>query len=576
MNFNCKVERGEMRKYFFLIMLVVFIFNSLTVFYFEEYIGDDILWYSSVVLDQFWPSDRNLLSLHFEWPMWQLMVYSPKLTHLLYILLYMTPVSFLFYYIYRKYFGINRVVSYTAALLPHVSAHLSNFPAYTNGSYITYQLLIGLCGIVTGLWSVERSNYYYLFTSVLLFVLLSLLTEFTVFLAVPFILIFIFCFGFKRKVLILIGSYAVVALWKLYDVLKVGSGATGVNNLSIESITYRAKTGFTWLFPVPAKVLGIGFGGLVAGFVLLLVSSLLISIFRQRDERIFATGNYARRVGGNAYVLLFYTFCLVWLASVFLFTLVSLWFTPRYFYLAAFPFSLLLSHSLFSVVNIVVRYNKTAIVICFLFIIIFSGYGRSVSYYNSQSKDIGWAKIYNLVFQGIDYPVNSQLYIVDKTNHHNGVWLYNSAYIKFHAKRSDLTGHIGDDNYNYSNPFLGKREFAQSSSLEGLKLSSPLFMYRINRDDATYTQYNYFLKWDNESKESPWALYDLDQKTGAFALVKRGQGWERYLNALAGMGLGDMGAHAVAFGGCPSVGAIKRLGLTEDDLHLLKGCDTFN
>lgn len=572
MNYSCKIEHDELKKCFFLIMLVIFLFNSLTVFYFEEYIGDDILWYSSVVLDKFWPSDRNLLGLHFEWPMWKLMVYSPKLTHLLYILLYMTPVSFLSYYIYRKYFGINGIVSFTAAILPHVSSNLSNFPAYTNGSYITYQLLIGLSAVVTGLWSLEKSKNYYLFASILLFVLLSMLTEFTVFLAVPFILIFMLSFGFRRRVLVLAGGYAVIALCKLNNVLKLGNEATGIGTISLETITYRAKAGFMWLFPVPAKILGVGFGWLLTGFILLVVSSLLISQLQRRDEFIFHTASYARRVSGNAYVLLLYTFLIVWLVSVFLFTLVSHWFTPRYFYLAAFPFSLLLSHSLFSIVGNIVRYNKVAIVIFFLSLVIFAGYGRSMAYYNSQKKDIMWGKVYNQLFQNINLPLDSQVYIVDKKRHHNGVWLYNNSYIQFHAKRSDLTGHIGDDNFTYSNPFLGRREFAQSSSLEGLKLISPLFMYRISRDDTTFTQYNYFLKWDGASKDSVWTLYDLDQKTGDFAMVKKGKGWDRYLHALASLGLEDMSRQRVAFGGCPSGDAIHRLGLVEEDLNLLKGC----
>jgi len=101
-------------------------------------------------------------------------------------------------------------------------------------------------------------------------------------------------------------------------------------------------------------------------------------------------------------------------------------------------------------------------------------------------------------------------------------------------------------------------------------------MYRIGRDEVTFTQYNYFLKWDDESKDSTWSLFDLDQKNGTFALVTEGEGWEQYLKTLTRLGMSDMSAHMVAFGGCPSDDAIKRLGLTNENVSQLKGCGNLN
>jgi len=571
---NCnKLGRDELRKSFFLIMLVVFLSNSLTVFYFKEYIADDILWYTNVVLDIFKPANRNFLHWYFEWPMWNLMVYSPKLTHLLYILIYMTPVSYLYYYIYRKYLGVNTIVSFTAAVLPHVSANLSLFPAYTNGSYLTYQLLIGSIAVVSGLWSIEKSNIYYFFVSTLLFALLSLLTEFAVFLYVPYVFIFIFCFGFLKRVLLLTGAYTIIVLYKLYSVITLGSKATGINIDNFDTITYRFQKIFLGLFPVPEKMLGVDFGWLFVSFVLLVVVSSLINIFQKNEDLGFDTENFARKISGRHYILFLYIYCVVWLVAVSFFILVSSWFTSRYFYLATFPFSLLLSLALYPVVGSIVRYNKFIMVVFFLLIIASSGYYRSKNYFSSQSYNMKWGKLYFVGLTNMDFPQDAQIYIVDKKRHHNGMWYYSRGYIQFHAGRSDLSGHIGDYNFNYTNPFLGKRDFTKGSLLKGLRLKPPLFMYRIDRDNSTFIPYNFFLKWDNDSKDSTWILYDLDPKDGTFTAAQKGKGWERYVEVMPRLGLADMSLYMVALGGCPSDDAVKRLGLTGEDLSRLKGCD---
>jgi len=566
-------SKNELLIVFFALTCIIFIFNSLTVFLFKEYYGDDILWYSRVINNSFVPTKRNLLYLQFEWPMWNLMVFSPKFTHLFYILIYMTPLSFLFFYIYKKYLGLNVVISFFAAVLPNVSAGFILIPAYTNGSYITYHLLIGITAVLLGLRSVEKSNNYYMFLSVLLFVLLSFLTEFTVFLCVPYVLLFIFCFGFEKRVLGLVAIYSVVVLCKLYRVFKVGSNATELQNLNLDTIIYRFKTGFLWLLPSDFGIVIAQFSLLFFGCVFLTIVLVALLYFQKKDEFFFSIDNYARRVSGDKYIFVLFFLIVVWLASVSFFTLFSVWFTPRYYYMAAFPFSLLLSIIIYPLITNIFRFNNNFVMIFFGIIIALTGLNKCYKYYNSQSVLIKWGEVYSKELTRYDFPYNSQLYIIDEKRHHRGVWFYNSSYIQFHSKRADLSGHIGDGEVNYFNPFEELRIWGEDALLKGLKLSPPLFMFKVDRNTNQFIPYNYFLKWDHASKESTWSVYDLNQRDGTFKLVLSGNGWDRYVDVLYKLGLGDRSSDLIAFGGCPSSEAVKRLQLTPEEVGMLAGCN---
>lgn len=148
----------ELTQVFLATLAIVFFSNCMSVFYFSEYLGDDELRYTAAKLGIFKDSGRTVLGSYVEWPMWKMLATFPKSTHLFYILLYMVPLSFLSYYLYYRWFRIEKSISFLAAVLPNTIPSLYSLPAYTNGSYIIYSLLIGIIGLLFGLSFIEQNT----------------------------------------------------------------------------------------------------------------------------------------------------------------------------------------------------------------------------------------------------------------------------------------------------------------------------------------------------------------------------------------------------------------------------------
>lgn len=567
-NSNQAFSNQELVIVLVLTILIIFLSNSLSVFYFAELIQDDILWYVNILADIKPTSKRLLLPFFIEWPMWNMMFWQPNLTHLFYILFYMVPVSFLSYYLYRKYFGIWPIPAFSAAVLPNILSHMFLLPAYTNGSYIIYITLIGLLGLLSGLRFLEYKRKRFFVLSVSLFLFIGLLSEYPAMLLLPYVAIFIFYSGLNARVALLSACYLSISIYITLRMIEIASKATSINLYDSADMFIRLKTGIHTLIPFSYSTTQSLF--IFIGLLLLMVIAFSIYISNDRKELHFDTTSFAALYSRRKYIVLLFSLCVIWLLSVYSYTLVSHWLAPRYFYLAAFPFSLLLVLTIYPFVGFLFRFNYLGVAVTFLCLLAFSGVARNVNYFNYQGKLINIGSIYFDELQNRNFPTNSQLYIVDNKRQHNGVWYYNRSYIQYHSKRLDLTGHIGDNLFNYDNPFIGRRTFDASGFLRGLEFKAPFFAFKIDRDKEIFLQYRYLLKWDNPSKNSTWSLFKLHQNDGFLVLINSGKGWDDYIHALSAINSPDFDPEFIALGGYPTQNTINRLKLTDADLVMLK------
>ena len=103
------------------------------------------------IIDENFPKvmfKHSALGIFAEWTMWEIMVFSPILARWLQILVFMFPVSFCFYYIWRHKFGFSQSSAFTAAVLPNIRPYQWQIPAGINMSYTLRGLTIAVLSLI--------------------------------------------------------------------------------------------------------------------------------------------------------------------------------------------------------------------------------------------------------------------------------------------------------------------------------------------------------------------------------------------------------------------------------------------
>ena len=240
-----------------LIGLTIVLFNLIAVFGLNVLLLDDNARYLSVVQDEF-PIHilyRSFLgAVFFEWYAYKIMFYSPELIRFLYVIVYMIPVSWVVYRITNHHLGISKNVSITLSILPNIIPKQLFIPAFINGSYPVYGLLITLIAFLLGLQYLKNENkrsYVYLIISVIVFYIAGLtFAEYIVFLFPPLVFFILFYGSNMKKKILLSLLYLPIVLLKIYLTLfGFKAGANQPIQLSLNEILNRIYLYFEWAVP---------------------------------------------------------------------------------------------------------------------------------------------------------------------------------------------------------------------------------------------------------------------------------------------------------------------------------------
>ena len=210
---------GKRQTYliFAAVTLTVIVFNLVAIFGLDSLLHDDPGHYKNVMEGNFyWGWVKHFVLWPFmEWAAWNIMAYSPYLARGLYVLLFMVPLSWCFYYLFRSKLGFPRIVAFTAAVIPNILPHQWQIPAGINISRTLYGFLFTVIALVVGLHYLEKStskNWLRLVGSSLSYLVSSQMMEQALFLFPPLALAFFGFTGSKKKKVRILSSFFIIAV----------------------------------------------------------------------------------------------------------------------------------------------------------------------------------------------------------------------------------------------------------------------------------------------------------------------------------------------------------------------------
>lgn len=552
-----------------LIAIVILIANLTSIIYFSELGGDDILWYNKVIKNDFTKhGSRSVIGFYTEWMMWNLMVISPQLTHLFYVLVFMIPNSIILYHILYDYLRFNEEISLFSSIAPNVIATMHLLPSYTNGSYIIYVSVFIYSAILFGLKYIDRNKLVYLILSILLYIFGNLISTFGIILLVPSIIIFQLAFTPQRRSFLLSAFFAFIAFFFFLRMQFIGAKGESINIYGFNEILLRIQFIISNINPININPINdaknISEHNIFIFLLVLTFVFAIIFMFNAKTIKKKNFLNYQEKRNKMKTIIILTLF--IWLGSVSFFVLFSHWLTARYLYLATLPSALLFSISIF--ILIPNNYKKYAFILLFL-ILGFNIYKKNNINFIQQKKSKEYGSFYSKLFSEDQFPIGSQFFIIDDKPYHKGVWSYDTAYLRFKSKRTDISGHISGKNFAFDNPFQNKRSFKKGSSWRGLNLKNPIFIFEFDRISGNINRKKYYLQWlDSSNKFSSFNISELINEKGKSRIIFSGVGLKPLVNFINKKK--NISSKEIAFWGFPSKKIINKMKLANNDLNLVK------
>jgi hypothetical protein len=537
---------------YIIIALLVIFFNLIAICGIDVLLADDIrLWFKEI--NKLNSYRRFLLAPFFNQFFTKMILISPALARSFILVFFMVPLSWTFYYLLNKIFYLPRSIALVCAVIPNILPGQDLIPAYIAGSHTTRGLLFAIISLILALKYLKSSTdnnlkYYYLILSILMFFIAShSMAEHIVFLFPPFaIAIWFYSNNLKRKLFILFFFVAMV-VFKIYQALSHPWGNINKpQNLSPEQIINRFKGAFG------NKLLPIKFNStfmneywllIICVFIFVIVLSFILNINR---PGLISNINHTRKnnsLPGKRKVINLYTFFIIWsISTSFVFIFFSKLCISRYFYIAAFGVNTLLVLSIYSICNRFFSGIRKLYIPALVFLILWSGFSRHLNlkkYYNYHNN------IKNVILSHIsqiNFLENSQIVIVGffkkkgrKEGYANS-WAMSTGYLSFITQRRDISGLLGEE-FFYYNPFVDVQRNGWKNDMTGLSLEKPLFLFKRVPQKNELIQLEYFLQWKDKTKNADWILYKTDKNSGKIKIIKHGEGFDQYNNAVKKIGL---------------------------------------
>ena len=574
-NFLGWVSKHPNYLFYFCIALTVVVFNLIAIFGLDLLIHDDPAWYGFVLkgkLPQFY-INYSPINAFKEWIAWNIMAYSPNLIRGLYVVFLMVPLSCCFYYLFHNKFGFSRYAAFTAAILPNILPYQWQIPAGTNMSYTLWGLLFSVFSLIIGFHYLEKTtskNWIRLLGALVCYFLATQLMAQALFLFPPLALAFLGYTKVNKKHILLISSFFTLALAKLIWMMAVPR--MPIADIPVKEIFKRMGVYLKWSLPSP----NINPVYIAIIYVIVVLIGFILYI-RDTDSRLTLMNKNFSHMNRKIHALYFYAFFLCWFFStIFVFTCMNIYFSPRYAHISAFGTGAIFVFSIYVILNQKFVKKYKLYILIFTAIIIFSG-----AYRHLNLKEIYSAKnhIHSIIFKDLNklkLPLNSQVVISGAAGLGGlGIswgWIPSSGYLKFALKRKDINGLIGqikhDGYYNFDNHFdPQQRGWNLRYTMTGLSMDKSTFFFILLQKEKTLKQLEYALQWKGKRKDAPWTILQANKETGEISPLISGIGMKEYLLTLKRLEEKGISQSEILWGGPPTKEEIERMGFDPIFFH---------
>lgn len=538
--------------FYVLIITCVFLANIQSVFGLKVLLNDDLFRYWFNILPHKFPSDlaqRDFITPWVNHWLGYLTFGYPYSARLFLLICFMVPLSILCYRFFYYYLKIPRSIAVAGAIIPNIMPGQITIPAYINGSYCLWGMFLFLISMMVTLRKSEsnkRDFWVFLIGLMFFWAAANTLAEFIVFLY-PAVCLFVVSmrdFNVRRKITLVFSFGLVVGLKACNAILHPFGNVNAVQSLSISEQYTRLISAFNTILLPTDKSLGLF--PLIVVFVIIMVSISILFF------DVFAFGADKKKRNEALRLVLTYFTHLVWFGAVFFpFILVTKNFESRYFYLASFPFIILIFLSLYLIIERYFKIRKLFTLIVGVSIIV-SGVLKIEA--NAKYNDLQNSRM-NTVLKMCERGKNvkdAQFVLFDVNN---GLLKYarSTGYIKFVTKRDDCDALIGPE-IKFYNPFVPVfPAHGWGNIMSGLDIDKPIFISRYNEKMKVIMSYDSMLVWDGVSKDSRWVVYEINQATGGKHVLVKGVGLNEYQKMLKKPIRNKIDLRNSAWGGVPSL-----------------------
>lgn len=533
-----------------LIALPVICFNMIHVFGPRYLLHDDPHFYRfgiNHMVDWYFWNKFGMFSAFTEGcTFWMMAHYSPYVVRLLYVLLYLTGISFCIYWIARRIFNLSPICSYLAAVLPAIYPLQYQIIAGINMSYTLVGTLIALLSMIAGFYylTCQKHSWTLVVLAGLLYAVSTRLMEQAVLLSAALGFVYLATsHHWKRKFILLLPVAFASGSMLLRMIITPRDTATPIN-LPWDVILSRSKTFLMYLSPFRQEY------GAVLVVTLLAFGGASLLCWKPLHTRLNDLPHFSW-LPKKIQVLLLPTFALLWtISSVFPFVTMKQFMPIRTLHIAGYGPWLIMSCGLIFLLSLVLFFLNQRIkknIIILVVILTVAGAGvQHISYAMNKYKNENyyWTSLSKAISHHA-FPYGSQIVITNITTAtHHSYPPCSGSLSKMLGNRLDIGGLVGPE-FFYYDPFAQFNLWHRP--MTGLKSMDNLHLFRWvprknpqNQEQHKFLQpYNYFLRVITDESEikgtekaGDWSLYKINSN-GKAELIHNGRGLLQYKELLA-------------------------------------------
>lgn len=525
MNVSSFFKEYEIQFTITIISILVFAFNIIPSLSLDVLLLDDNARYYDIANNSYNLTGRSFISPYIKYIGHMLMFHSVQIARIYYIIIYMIPVSILFYILNRHYLKLPFGVSFGAAIVINILPNQKQIPVFIDGSSVLFGILFALISFI---FCAKYLNHfapikYWIVSIIFWYIANNTMGERALFLLPPFLVLIYSAESHLTRKIVSSSAIVLVSILRLFfyiftnfydDGLPQNLNAAQPVDLNTTEQVGRFIKSMEWWLPF-------------ANNKYTLIFTVIISIIILSGYIISTTTHGIKNNYKNVYILYLSWFLLSGLP----FWCMSRYFSVRYFYI---PHIALTTLSLLSI-YIIIKYIFSDIKFYYIFIILLIPYygiarhnifSDHASSYNKRNQTI------QNVLKNQYIPDNAQIAMVNFNMSTGGYFIWSSGHLKHSLKMDGVSGIIGP-NYNFYNPF-NTRHSTYNFKMSGLDTNKPLIAYIRNNIDYKFEKINFFLDWKDEKKiNSRWTLYKTNDNNN-LEIIGTGSGLLSYKEFIKG------------------------------------------
>ncbi len=568
-SFRGFVERHALILLSLSIALPVIIFNLVHVFGPEYLLADDPSGYYTGInnIARLWLWKQafllNAFTETFSW--WMMSHFSPYVVRLLYLLIYLTGISFCVYWIAGKIFNLRREEAYLSALIPAVLPLQFQIIAGVNMSYTLLGQFLVLLSLITGFCYLTRKDHSWLLLGLagLLYTAATRQMEQAVFVSAAVVFIYLAVSGNVLRKTGLILPVAVSSAAVLHRMLTAPRGAAEIQEILLGEMIHRLKIFILYLSPWISPV----HREYAIPVVAVLILAGIAGFYFHSDLRSRAAGaDHFSRLPEVVRIFMLPGFALLWtIPSIFPFIALNKHMDARTMHLSGYGPWLLIAPGLFFFLAFFIsllrsRAGQSTRIFVVVFIVFLSGLQHMRYAAGSYEKGNYFIRGISRSISMFSFSEGSQIAIVDAdTGTHNSYRPCTGYLARILGNRTDIGGIVGPEHFFYD-PFaqhdLWKRPMTGLQGLDNLHLFRflPGIDHSSQPGRSSLEEFRFFLRvMTGESEREPgqqtgdWILYRLDSGSAASAAYT-GHGLEEYMELLESLKAEDVKSAQICWG----------------------------